>query len=358
MNTCLSGRILQIKNLVASKYVYTFQLLPTPFLATLNKLDKLYFDYLWDNGRHRISKLNMLAPHSQGGFNMLDVYSQEQSLKIVWINRLLGDTNQITMWCAYICSAFLIPITDALRCNLDMVRYKILLCKVIPPVWHSIFAAWYKMNYISHKCSDKNRKQDMLNVLACFNQAIRKTRKITGAEMVVYTFLAHNNILTLYELLCNLQNITKNLVGPNTHVLSQILLMLCSVPDMWKEALELEANYSLKDMEVDQHIMYSCIEGKATAKQFYQKLVAKKYTMNDKAITQWTVDLGISDLPLNWSKVAKAGLSIRNTYLQDFFRSFLHRSYWTNIQVCKFEAGITKMCTFCDKKPESYLHLF
>ena len=70
----LSGRILQVKCLAASKFVYRFMLLPSPTKKYLASLDKIYYDYIWD-GRHKMSKEKMILPKNLGGFNMLNVYT-------------------------------------------------------------------------------------------------------------------------------------------------------------------------------------------------------------------------------------------------------------------------------------------
>ena len=95
MTTCITGRILQVKSLIASKFVYLFQLLPTPSLQWREKMEKLYFDHIWENGRHRIAKSKMIAPKIVGGFNMLDIYCQEKALKLKWIDRLMSETVNI-----------------------------------------------------------------------------------------------------------------------------------------------------------------------------------------------------------------------------------------------------------------------
>ena len=139
-NTCLSGRILQLKALVVSKFVYLFQLLLTPSKSKfLEPLDKILYEYLWEGGRHRMAKNKMFAPKKLGGFNMIDIYCQEKLLKLSWIAHLLSDTLQISVWQDYICSAFLIPIVDVLKCNFSYTHYKRLLVMKIPKVWEDIF---------------------------------------------------------------------------------------------------------------------------------------------------------------------------------------------------------------------------
>ena len=114
MTTCISGRILQIKALVASKLVYLLQLIPSPDADWFTKMEWLMVNHVWDQGRHHISKAKMITPKGKDGFNMLDIRLQNTSLKLRWIDQLLAYRINITFSSAYIINAFKISIVDAL----------------------------------------------------------------------------------------------------------------------------------------------------------------------------------------------------------------------------------------------------
>ena len=193
-NTCITSRILQTKTLIASKYVYVFTLLPSPSEQWFKQMDQLLTNHVWDNGRHRIAKNKMIAPKKVGGFKMLDKRLQEKSLKLRWIQRLLDHTN-ISMWCEYVISAFIIPIVDPLRVNQNKTGFTILLCKPLPQVWMDIFAIWYESNYIPITCNSKEKRNDLLNSLVCFCHPVHTIPTVCGNKLIVYQFLEQNNIL-------------------------------------------------------------------------------------------------------------------------------------------------------------------
>ena len=112
--TSLSGRILQVKSLAASRFVYLFQLLPSPDEQFFRLLDTEYFNYIWDNGRHKLNKQTMFLPHHEGGFNMINVYIQEQSLKLSWLNRFLSDSSVLSLMQHFLYTCTIIPFTDFL----------------------------------------------------------------------------------------------------------------------------------------------------------------------------------------------------------------------------------------------------
>ena len=51
-------------------------------------------------------------------------------------------------------------------------------------------------------------------------------------------------------------------------------------------------------------------------------------------------------------------LSIRNPKLQDFGRSFLHRTYHLNPTINLYRPDVSSKCTFCHEVEETILHLY
>ena len=87
--TGLSGRILQMKQLVASTFVYRFQLLPSPTVAFTRTIDSQLHNYVWEQGRHRMRKELLWQPTSQGGLGMINVFIQNKALKFAWFQHPL-----------------------------------------------------------------------------------------------------------------------------------------------------------------------------------------------------------------------------------------------------------------------------
>ena len=106
--TSVLGKILQVKTLLASKMVYFLTLLPSPYLHTLWALDRYYYAFVWQGGCHRVAKETMQLDVSRGGFNMLNVYLQECSLKFVWLHRTFTNEQDPLLWQQYILNAFVI----------------------------------------------------------------------------------------------------------------------------------------------------------------------------------------------------------------------------------------------------------
>ena len=357
MTTCISGRILQIKSLIASKFVYRFQLLPTPKSEWFFNMEQIMVNHVWEQARHRISKAKMIAPKQKGGFNMLDMKLQEASLKLRWIDRLLMDRVNISFGFPYTMSAFKISIINALRCNISPKKIKNLLHRPILQVWHDIFTLWFSLHYIPITCTERSKRSALLNSLFCFCEPVSKIIKRFGGdynEVMVYEILLEHHILTWADFLINFNNlITMKPVYPDLPML--LIRIKANIPSSWKELFGMVdwSNHLTRLHTVDH-----CLEGRFTVKNWYNRLVESKYKVNDSAIVQWTVDLKVEGIPANWEKICTKLLVIRNPKLQDFGRSFLHRSYYMNPRIATFNPEVSEECTFCKKVSETILHLF
>ena len=101
------------------------------------------------NGRHRLAKAKMIAPREKGGFNMLDVKAQHDSLKLQWICRLLMERLNICIWADY----------------------------VLPQFWLDVFTIWYNRRYISLNETNPSYRNRLLNSLICFSDAVHPSTR-------------------------------------------------------------------------------------------------------------------------------------------------------------------------------------
>ena len=116
------GRILLLKSLVASRLVYKFLYLPSPSPEVLQSINRIYSDFVWGGGRHRMNQIHAQQPLDKGGLNMLNVEFQNKSLKYKWINVLLQEPDTKSFWILYLEGALLISIKDFLWCNIPYCR--------------------------------------------------------------------------------------------------------------------------------------------------------------------------------------------------------------------------------------------
>ena len=62
-----------IKSLLESQLVYRLSTLPSPSTEMFKTLDKILFNFLWDNKPHKIAKTVTKKPRPDGGLAMVDI---------------------------------------------------------------------------------------------------------------------------------------------------------------------------------------------------------------------------------------------------------------------------------------------
>ena len=70
----LFGKVTIINFLFLSQLIYRFTVLPTPSKSIIDKIDKILFNYLWENRPHKIAKDVVSNEYQSGGIKMLNIY--------------------------------------------------------------------------------------------------------------------------------------------------------------------------------------------------------------------------------------------------------------------------------------------
>ena len=332
----LIGRILIVKSLVASKFVYRFNLLPTPPPVFFKRMDKTYYDYVWDDGRHRISKKIMEQPMENGGFNMLNVKYQENSLKLIWIQRLLADSASKYFWQEHISSCFCVPLTDLIRFNLHPSRMKRLINRksILPPFWNDVFYTYFSWTYVSAKKLSTCEYVGSLSI--CFNSAFGNYR--VAFMLKQYRTFKDVDIFTIHEFL-------NSELSPRRKIAIDWYDMFNSLP------------IEILGKKYDQsHAFIRLYEGNTTVKGIVSLFRELNSCQNEKAIAKWSRDLDF-DVQPEWSQYCLKSKLLENMKLRAFHLQYLNRGYQLNVIKAKY-SDIDPECSLCKKEPETYLHLF
>ena len=88
----LYGKYLLAKTLVVSQLVYAASLLSVPN-AVLKIVQTEPFSFLWKNIKDKIKRAVTYQPLAEGGLNFINFATMVKSLRLAWISRLLGDTD-------------------------------------------------------------------------------------------------------------------------------------------------------------------------------------------------------------------------------------------------------------------------
>ena len=87
------GKITVIKSLLLPKLTHLLIALPNPDRETLNNINGIFFDFLW-NGRAKIKQPVVVKQYFEGGLKMINLMAFAQALKITWLRRILQNESK------------------------------------------------------------------------------------------------------------------------------------------------------------------------------------------------------------------------------------------------------------------------
>ena len=117
----LKGKITIINSLAASLLVYPCTCLETP-AKVLTQVNKLFLDFLWDNGSSKIAKYTVIRQINEGGLKLINLESKLSSLKLTWIKRSLMNPN--CTWNLILTEILnKIPFDYILKCRFNCIQY-------------------------------------------------------------------------------------------------------------------------------------------------------------------------------------------------------------------------------------------
>ena len=345
--TTITGRILQLKSLVASKFVYKFMNLPSPPKEVFDFLDRMYFAHVWNGQRHRLRKEIMFQPQHRGGFSMINICIQNDSLKFAWLNRLLSESVNMQFWSVFLCTQFCIPINEFLKCNLTSANYFRLVKPgaSIPAFWDDVFCKWFDYFHIDRDCSLTDVSHLKIMPIS-YNDILP-----LSFHGKLHEFVMENNIICLEDFILNGQAIIQSVTLCEPLLLSVLTRMIQQLPMEWINLILRNPNIPRSCSAVDR-----CMAGLLPAKGFSELLTPQ--VLNNGAIKHWeeALDCPIEDFV--WITICKKIKLLRDTTLLDFHIQFLNHCYHYNMKISSNCPTQNPNCSFCFEDPESYMHLF
>ena len=260
------------------------------------------------------------------------------------------DRVNISFCFNYVIAVFKIPIVQTLRANVHPTRIHVLHRFKLPQVWIDIFSIWFQHNFIPPQCTDINKHSNLLNSLLCFCTPVSKTiRKYAigdlANEVTFYEVLAENGIYTWAQFLLSFDVLASQTINVYFALPLIIVMIKLNIPEQWKQII---GDLNVDNHNVRMHRVDFLMDNGIPTKSNYLWLLPFYSKINNKAMTDWTVELNITGIPDNWGNICRKIMRIRNPILQDFARSFLHRSYQLNPVIAKYRPDVTELCTFCN----------
>ena len=338
----LFGKIIVINALLASQLVYKMSVLPSPGEKEIKEIDKILYNYLWDNKPHKIAKTVMLNEVDEGGLHMVDTATKNTSLKIAWIKRLAqSDKFTISPLIDKYCK---IDTQLLLKCNIHENDISSCFRKNIPPFWLEVLKSWCQFNH--------RRSADVANPrneIIWFNSNIKISNKVVILQELVSVdiiyvkdLLDENNTFYTLEELQVKYNISINFLS--------YYGLLHAIPKEFKEKL-----HSSRTAQIN---ISRLLATEKVPKFVYKELIKNKTHFPEKSY-QWHQET----LNINMSREHFISIfvsnyrGILNNKFKDFQFRLLHNAIITNIQLKKWNLLNDDSCTFCQTQPESVLHL-
>ena len=85
----IMGKIQVIKSLAIPKLVHLLMSLPSPTPDRINRLNKIFYTFIWDRNPDKIFTSVLIEDYSAGGLKMTHIGVFDKALKATWINRIL-----------------------------------------------------------------------------------------------------------------------------------------------------------------------------------------------------------------------------------------------------------------------------
>ena len=88
------GKICVIKTLLLPKLIHLISALPNPPPKFMQTLNTIFFNFVWNGKRDKISRKSLVQPVESGGAGMVHIQLYLKSLKVSWVRRQLQSGNQ------------------------------------------------------------------------------------------------------------------------------------------------------------------------------------------------------------------------------------------------------------------------
>ena len=338
-NLTLVGRITVAKSLLLSQLTHVISSLPDPSDKFIKEVNKILFTFVWNSKRSPLKRIRLCQHIGGSGLAMLDFATYVRSLKMKWIKRLIiGNGGS---WSA------LVPkeIRGEFIWNYGKVALKKVLNETRNPFWRDVIAAWIYFSkgfVIPDECiCDEN----------IFNSDYTKFKSSSYASWekkgvrVVGDLFDGNQLLT-WEGFKNRYNIPCNYLEYYGLIRSLPRALQQDQPNTWihhQPSISARLSFLLRTASFTRILTTMMTNNYAGVQRDMDRIERK-----------WMRDIGHFE-PQSVQEVKN---SISATRYTSFQYKLVMRILTTNNFLHLINYMENDRCTFCDRFPETLLHLF
>ena len=333
------GKITVLKSLIISKIVHILISLPTPTPNMMTKLNKLFYNFLWGGKPDPVKRTTSRLKLIDGGLGMLDLYIFDKALKLTWIKRFFYSS---TKWKTIVQIKY--PELNAISNFGDTFLEKI--TDITNPFWENVFKYYvnfYKIFKI--KTSNQLKMTSFLyNSKICVGKKTIKNRNLIDNNVFFIGQLLKpdNTFLTLQELN------TKY----STHInFLQYNSIKSSITEFTK-TISFDKHTKKTNFQPPLDIILTTRSGTSP---IYKAILTPEHSCN--GLKKWSKHTEISEE--DWiDSFQKLIVTTTDPKLRWIQYRILHNILTTNRSVSKFIQHQTDLCSFCNRKSETIVHLF
>ena len=338
------GKITVVKSLALSKLVHLFMAIPNPPTNYLKRLESVIYKFIW-KGVDKVKRSVMIGKIEQGGLNMIHLESFSNSLKIIWIKKLLDNLNISSWKTLFLSTVELEGGNHIWYGNLHTKR----ILERVNPFWQNVLKMWANVprkeaitaNEIQMESLWYNRHIQIQNSPLFYPQWFRKNVKYIN-DLVDET----GNFLSFIQFQQKF-NLTVSFI--------EYYGLISLIPAVWKSIISKQRSNLHYPIE---NILIKRIKAdKKPSKLFYSLIVTAFVESPVASQNKWKEEIqeiNIENWPF-WYTLPKA--TTLDTKMQFFQYKILHRILVTNSKLLLYGINENDRCTFCDRFKESIIHL-
>ena len=335
------GKVIVIKSLVLSKIVHILMSLPSPDKKLIKKINNILYNFLWNGKPDKIKRKTARNKLEGAGISMIDLELFDKSLKLTWLRRFyIGNTKwKILITSIYPCISKIFNLGNIFSLNLSK--------EITNPFWSNILVYYYEL----HKNVNISCYSECYETSFLFNEKIKINR-----EIISNPILCRSGIYFIKQLMEN-ERFLEYDEFKDRNKCNINYLAYYSIIKAVKGFLQNEDIQDLGPKIEHQPAMNIIMKNKKGASNIYQTLIKQNCYNSDKAFKKWEERLGITIDEWIGSFIFLK-ITTKDTKLRWLQFRILHSILTTNRSVSKYDTSQNHLCTFCNKKSESILHLF
>ena len=265
----LTGKVLVINTLMASQFVYKLMSLANMTREYVNRFENIVKNYLWGNGKPKISLATLQAKREQCGLRLVNIVAKQKTCKIAWLKVIENDTMLAELMFKELCPVLRM---DLWKCNLSVKDAKVLFNQ--NSFWGQTIMAWCEINFHTPKS-----KNDILHQILWRNSFIKINK-----QTVIWKSWIEQGIMFVSDIMDTDGSAKERQEIGNVNWLEYHCLF-SSIPVEWKE----KCKEQLNDGELRQPLFSKLLETKNLNRMIYDLFIDNK-DLNTKYRKRWNED--------------------------------------------------------------------